>query len=103
MMPCVDIIPQQVDKLITDFKKIHVLVIDGLYSLNAENIDLGVFIDLTYHETKMAQLTREKENNDEYRLKVLEQEHKNVRKLKSKANLIIDKNYHLIEAKDYKF
>ncbi|MBL7111453.1 MAG: uridine kinase [Bacteroidales bacterium] len=98
MMPCIDIIPDQVDKLITDFKKIDFLVVDGLYAIKTKGIDIRVFIDLTYHETKMMQLARMKETQDEWRMKVLEQEHQNVLALKQSADLIIDKSYDVILA-----
>ncbi len=99
MMPCIDIIPEQIDKLITDFKKIDLLVIDGLYALKADGIDLRVFIDLTYLETKISQIIRGKENMDDFRTQVLEKEHQNVRALKTFADLIIDKSYEVIDAK----
>lgn len=101
MIPIIDIIPETVDKLITDFKKISMLIIDGLYAINAEDVDLNVFIDLTYHETKMAQLVREKEIPDEFRLQVLEREHRHVRSLLPKADIIVNKNFEIIESKDY--
>ena len=99
MMPCIDIIPEQIDKLITDFKKIDLLVIDGLYALKADGLDLRVFIDLTYLETKINQIIRGKETLDDFRSQVLEREHQNVRALKSLADLIIDKSYEVIDAK----
>jgi uridine kinase len=99
MMPCIDIVPEQVDKLITDFKKIDLLVIDGLYALKADDIDLRVFIDLTYHETKLSQIVRGKEVMNEFRAKVLEREHQNVQSLKPLADLIIDKSYDVTDAK----
>lgn len=99
MMPCIDIIPEQVDKLITDFKKIDMLVIDGLYALKTEGIDFRVFIDLTYHETKISQIVRGKENMDDFRMQVLEREHQNVRALKPLAELVIDKSYQVVDAK----
>ena len=99
MMPCIDIIPEQVDKLITDFKKIDMLVIEGLYALKAEGIDMRVFIDLTYHETKISQIIRGKENMNDFRLQVLEREHQNVRALKPLADVIIDKSYQVVDAK----
>jgi uridine kinase len=90
IMPCIDIIPGQIDKLITDFRKIHLLVIDGLYAINTrEEADLRVFIELTYHETKMSQLMRGKEPADEFRLQVLEREHINVQSLKPLADLLV--------------
>ncbi len=47
MIPCVDLIPEQVDKLITDFSKIDLLVMDGLYAIKTNDVDLRIFIDLT--------------------------------------------------------
>ena len=93
MMPCIDIIPDQVDKLITDFKKIDLLVIDGLYAIKTKGVDMRVFIDLTYHETKMTQIIRLKEPMDEFRLQVLEREHQNVQSLRPLADLIVNKSY----------
>jgi uridine kinase len=98
MMPCIDIIPEQVDKLITDFKKVDVLVIDGLYAIKTDKVDLRVFIDLTYHETKMTQIIRGKEPMNEWRAKVLEREHINVSSLKPIADLIVNKNYDVVPA-----
>ena len=105
MMPCIDIIPDQIDKLITDFKKIDFLVVDGLYAIKTKGVDLRVFIDLTYHETKMMQLARMKESQDSWRMKVLEQEHQNVKSLKPLADLIVNKSYDVIQAnpKDPRF
>lgn len=98
MMPCIDIIPEQIDKLITDFQKVDLLVVDGLYAINTDNVDLRVFIDLTYHETKMTQIIRGKEPMDEWRAKVLEREHLSVSSLRSKADLIVNKNYEVVPA-----
>ncbi len=99
IMPCIDIIPDQIDRLITDFHKIHMLVIDGLYAINTKEVDLRVFIELTYHETKISQLMRGKEPMDEYRLQVLEREHINVQALKPLADLLVNRNYEVVEAK----
>ncbi|MFW5803914.1 MAG: uridine kinase family protein [bacterium] len=98
-MPCIDIIPEQVDQLITDFDSIQMLVIDGLYAINVNQVDLKIFIELTYHETKMAQITRMKEPMNPYRKEVLEREHQSVNSLKHLADYYIDKNYDLVKAK----
>lgn len=100
IMPCIDIIPDQIDKLVTDFRKIHLLVIDGLYAINTENVDLRVFIELTYHETKISQLMRGKEPQDEFRLQVLEREHINVQSLKPKADLLVNRNYDVVDVRN---
>ena len=95
MMPCVDLIPEQVDKLIVDFEKIDLLIVDGLYAINAPDVDMRIFIDLTYHETKINQIIRLKEAMTEFRLNILEHEHRAVRSLRPMADYIIDKAYSL--------
>jgi len=101
MIPCIDLIPEQVDKLITDFSKTDLLIIDGLYAINAPEIDLRVFIDLTYHETKINQIIRMKEAMSDFRLTILEKEHQAVASLKPKADLIVDKSYQVVTAEEH--
>ncbi|MBP6872401.1 MAG: hypothetical protein KBC43_10380 [Bacteroidales bacterium] len=95
-MPCVDLVTEQVDRLTTDFKGIDMLVIDGLYAIKTEGVDLRVFLELTYHETKKAQVVRGKEPQNEYRMAVLEQEHRMVQALKPTADILISKAYEVL-------
>jgi uridine kinase len=97
LMPCVDIVSKQTDKLITDFSDIDILVVDGLYAIKIKDIDLRVYIDLTYHETKKNVGKRGKETNNGFRFEVLEMEHQNMLTLKSKAELIVNKEYEVEE------
>ncbi|MDD3859152.1 MAG: hypothetical protein PHW83_03060 [Bacteroidales bacterium] len=92
-MPCIDLVPDDIDELVTDFSKIKILIVDGLYAINTNVSDLNVFIDLTYHETKKAQSLRGKENSDELRWRILEQEHKTVLSLRHKTDIFINKDY----------
>ena len=100
VMPCIDLIPEQVDKLIVDFEKIDLLIVDGLYAINAPDIDLRVFIDLTYHETKINQIIRMKEALSDFRLSILEHEHKAISSLKPMADLIVNKSYMVVKPED---
>ena len=95
-MPCVDLVTEQVDKLTTDFADVEALVIDGLYSIRTKGLDARVFIDLTYHETKKAQVVRGKEPQNEYRMRVLEQEHKMVQALRPTADLFVSMEYQVV-------
>jgi uridine kinase len=95
-MPCVDLVTEQVDHLTTDFKGIDMLIIDGLYAIKTEGLDLRIFIELTYHETKKAQVVRGKEPQNEYRMAVLEQEHRMVQALKPMADILISKEYEVL-------
>lgn len=96
VIPCIDLIPEQVDKLITDFSKIDLLIVDGLYAIKAVDIDMKVFIDLTYHETKINQIIRMKEALSDFRLGILECEHQAVASLKPQAHLLVDKSYQVV-------
>ena len=92
-MPCVDLVTEQVDQLITHFDVGDMLIIDGLYAIKTEGLDLRVFIELTYQDTKKAQIVRGKEPQNEYRMAVLEQEHKMVQALKPSADIFVGKDY----------
>lgn len=93
LMPCIDIVSKQIDKLITNFSDINILVVDGLYAIKIKGVDLRVYIDLTYHETKMNRGGRGKEENDDFRFQVLEMEHQSMLALKPLADLIVNKEY----------
>lgn len=95
-MPCVDLVTQNIDELTTDFNGVEILIIDGLYAINTDGVDLAIFIELTYHETKKAQSNRGKEKSDETRFRVLEAEHKAVLSIKHKADLFVNKDYKVV-------
>lgn len=100
MLPCIDIIPEQVDKLLTDFKKIDLLIIEGLYAIKSDGIDLRIFIELTNAETlllgKKEASTYEK---NEFAQSVLAKEHQNIKSLKPLSDLTINKGYQVLDAK----
>lgn len=95
-MPCVDLVTEQVDELTTNFDGVDMLIIDGLYAINTDGIDMRILIELTYHETKKAQSDRGKEPDNPLRWRVLEQEHKTVQSIKNKATIRVDKDYQVI-------
>lgn len=99
-MPCVDLVTEQVDRLITDFREVDMLIVDGLYAIKAAGIDLRVFIELTYLETKEKHTkdSRGKEVMDEVRWATLGQEHKMVQALRPLADIIVTRDYGVVEA-----
>lgn len=102
LMPCIDVVNGQLDRLISDFSKVDVLVVDGLYALGIREADLSVYIDLSWRETRKNQTLRGKEEDDDYRLKVLEKESEDVKAFRYRADLIIDHDYcvHKVAAPD---
>jgi len=99
MMPLIDIIPEQVDKLITDFKKIDLLIIDGLYAIKSDGIDLRIFIELTNSELISSGKLGGVSEKSEFALSVLEREHQNVVSLKPLSDLIINKGYQVLDSR----
>ena len=89
-MPCVDLITSEVDQLRTSFKGIRVLIINGLYATKLNQADFRVFIELTYTETKEAQLFGQKEEMTGFRKQILEREHKMVQALKPGCDMFFD-------------
>ena len=98
LLPIIDVVPEQLDKLITDFIKIDLLILSGLYAIKADGIDLRVYSELDYHDIQAGKNDQEK-IQDEFYLKVLEIEHNNLLSLKNLADLIINKNFQVIDAK----
>jgi len=101
IIPCVDIVTDEVDRLLTDFSRVDVLVVEGLYAMGAERADLRIFIDLTWQDTKKNQELRGKEPTDDYRMRVLEKEHNGVRSLRHLADLFVDCSYKVVDAADF--
>lgn len=97
ILPCIDLLTDQEDKLITNFEGIQYLIVEGLYPLKAD-VDLKIFIDLTYHETKKAQVLRGKEPQNIFRLQVLQREHEVVQSLRPLADLLVTKEFEVVEA-----
>ena len=98
IMPCIDLLTDQEDTLVTSFKGIKYLIIEGLYAIKA-SADLKVLIDLTYHETKKAQSKRGKEPTNEYRWQVLQREHEVVQSLRPEADLLVTKSFTVVSTK----
>lgn len=92
-MPCVDLLTDQVDMLTTNFAEVDLLLVDGLYAIKSEDMDIRIFIDLDYKDTGKAQKLRGKEPQNEFRMQVLLKEHEMVRALKPSANILVKKDY----------
>lgn len=98
ILPCIDLLTDQEDKLLTDFAGVRYLIVEGLYPLRVADADLRVFIDLTYHQTKKAQIVRGKEPQNDFRLAVLEREHVVVQSLRPLADFIVTPEFDVVAA-----
>ena len=98
-IPFLDLFTNQEDKLVTDFKPVDLLIIEGLYACNAP-ADVRVHIDLTYHQTKKAQIKRKKEKVDAFRFEVLEKEHQVVSTLRAKTDYFVTPGFTVVDNTD---
>ncbi|HPE42816.1 MAG TPA: hypothetical protein PKV88_01945 [Bacteroidales bacterium] len=90
VMPCVDLITDYVDEISTNFEGVDVMIINGLYATKISQSDLRIFIELTYDETKEAQIFGDKEEMTAFRKQILEREHEMVQGLKKGCDLFFD-------------
>ncbi len=95
-LPFIDLYTNQKDQLITNFSETDILIIEGLYCLQAP-ANIKIFIDITYKETKKAQIVRGKEPQTKFRNEVLKREHEVIQTHKSLADYLITMDYNVEE------
>ncbi len=76
----------------------QVLLVEGTYVLSIPNLDYKIFIERTYKDTFEQRKNRNRDVIDEFSERVLEIEHKIIKKYHTLAHGIIDKQYqfHLV-------
>ena len=77
--------------------EVKVVIVEGTYTSVLENISKKIFIDRIYLETKKERIIKAREKQDRFLENVLEIEHKIISKHKEKANIIITKEFEIIE------
>jgi len=79
-----------------DVAGVDVVIVEGTYVTSLENAHHRVFIDRTYLDTAAARLERAREAQDDHLEKVLEIEHGIISKHKTKADIIVTRDYKVI-------
>jgi len=74
------------------------VIAEGTYTTTLENADTRVFIDLDYLQTLSSRLERAREAQDDFLERVLAIEHEIIAAHKSRADLIVDKDFQVIRA-----
>ncbi len=80
----------QVDEEAVDGGPYAVVVAEGTYTSSLQNVDVRVFIDRTYRQTKKARLARGRDPDVAFLEQVLEIEHGIISQHKALADVIID-------------
>lgn len=75
---------------------VEIVLIEGTYTTALKNADIRVFIDRTYIDTLQHRKERGRDKLDAYTEKILKIEHDIISSQKKNADIIIDKNYHVL-------
>ncbi len=78
---------------IINFDETKVLIIEGTYTTILNNVNQHIFIDRNYTDTLKSRKKRNREKQDDWLEKILLIEHKIISSHKSKADIIVKKDY----------
>nr|MDA3819607.1 hypothetical protein [Candidatus Delongbacteria bacterium] len=79
----------------TNFSDVDVLIAEGTFTTLLDAADVHVFIDRNLNDTIESRKKRNREKQDAFLEQVLTIEHAIISKHKAKADLIVDKDYHV--------
>lgn len=89
--PLVNYSENKITSEIIHLNDVEVLIIEGTYSFLTENVDLKIFIERDFNQTRTARIARNRGNeaNDPFVEKVLEKEHLLIAPFIQQADLLI--------------
>lgn len=89
--PLVNYIENNITTEIMHFKDVEVLIVEGTYSFLTENVDLKIFMERDFNQTRSSRIARNRgdEANDPFVEKVLEKEHQLIAPFIHQADLLI--------------
>ncbi|MDQ1161789.1 uridine kinase [Chryseobacterium sp. SORGH_AS 447] len=79
-----------------DASEYDVVIVEGTYILELNGFDFKIFIDRNYKDTYENRMKRNRDEQSDFVEKVLEIEHQIIRNFKNNADLILGKNYELV-------
>lgn len=88
----------RIDKETVFLDETDVLIVEGTYTTALKNVDIRIFIDRDFNDTRASRLERNRERQDDYLEKILLIEHNIISKHKDLADIIITKEYDAIKA-----
>ncbi len=93
MVPVVDYAMNIIHDVRVDIQAAEILIVEGVYALLLESLDVRIFIDLDYNDTIEVRQSRSREAYDPYVERVLSIEHDLVKPLRETADIIITGSY----------
>jgi len=97
LVPVVDYRKNVFTEEFLTLENIQVLIVEGVYAFYVEDLDHKIFLDRTYHDTIVDRKSRTRETYDPFVEDVLSIEHRLVTAKRDQADLVITKDYQLVE------
>ncbi len=91
--PIVNYPENRFDTQALDFSEARVLMVEGTYALLLDDIDLGIFLQATYHDTAERRRKRARDIDDPFVEQVLEIEHRLIAPQGDRADILIDRDF----------
>ncbi len=80
-----------------DLSDTRVLIVEGTYTTMLRHVDLRVFIERDYRDTRAARLARGRETQDGFLESILALEHVIISQQRLRAGLIVTRDYRLVD------
>ncbi|WP_146943763.1 uridine kinase family protein [Chryseobacterium hagamense] len=94
--PLVNYSENSIGTEIFDASAYDVVIVEGTYIFEIDFFDFKIFIDRNYKDTYENRVKRNRDEQSDFVEQVLEIEHRIIRNFKNNADLILGKNYELI-------
>lgn len=94
--PLVNYGANSVSNEVVDVSEFSMMIVEGTYVFKIESFDFKIFIDKDYKDTYRNRMNRNRDEQSDFIERVLEIEHQIIKNLKNNADLILGKNYELL-------
>ncbi len=95
--PLVDYEADSIGEEVMDLEGVEVVLVDGTYTTVLRNVHRRVFIDRCYTDTREARTLRAREAQDDYLERILEIEHRIIASHRDRADIVITRDYDVME------
>jgi uridine kinase len=96
--PAVDYAADRFGTRRLDFSNVAVLVVEGTYVLGLDDLDLRIFLDATYDDTRDRRRARARDIDAPFVEQVLAIEHEIIARQAARADLIVDRDFAIARA-----
>ncbi len=93
LKPLINYNKNNISEEVVGVSGVNTIIAEGTYTTSLNNADIKVFIDRTYLDTRQHRMERNRDKFDDYTEKILEIEHDIISSHKSRADIIVNKDY----------